>query len=189
MRTLLALFILCAACVCAWAQAATFTEPQFIDRFNARLAKDGQDPVRACKARSEGQFICSFAADVFLTTLDEKADITGSIGTERAPTTMIVNMESDAIESIYLSGDRASPADLINFTAHLESLLHTLGPDESDQTIEDDTLSLGLLRGDEDPTIGMEREVSARFALIKCLNQPFGVSGGIGCAIKLRHAG
>jgi hypothetical protein len=184
MRVFFALALLGAMVAGAWAQSIQLSEPQLIERYNARLARDGQDPIAGCKRSERHQFICTFADDGFRATLTPD-DVTGSIGGSQSPTSMIVSLNDNRVDAIYLGGDRARPADLINFTAHLESLLHALGPDETDVRIEQDTLDLGLMRGDHDASIGEEKDVSEQFATIKCVNRPFAVSVGIDCAIKL----
>ena len=185
MRFLLSALVLLLFAPAAWAQSPNLTQTELIERYNARLAKDGQDRVKSCWQRKADQFLCSFVDAQFRTTLDDNTDITGSIDASIAPTSMIIITVGDHIDTIDLMGDRGRPADLINFTAHFESLLHVLGPTKSDYQVEMDTLNLGLVRGDKDADIGQEREVSESFAKIQCLNRPWNVSVGIGCVIKL----
>ncbi|QEN88910.1 hypothetical protein FZC33_22530 [Labrys sp. KNU-23] len=173
----------------AQAQSAPLTERRLIDMFDARLVRDGLDPIRACRGRDDESYACTFDDTEYLTTIEPRGDVTGSIGTSRSPTSMTIVLAGNAIDSIGLVGDRASPADLINFTAHLESLLHTIGPEKSDYDIEQDTLDLGVMRGDADGDIGRARVVTEGFATIRCLNQRLTVSAGIACMITMRPTG
>ncbi|MGO4334482.1 hypothetical protein AB4037_06185 [Labrys sp. KB_33_2] len=189
MRLLLSILFVSALFGSAHAQSASLTERRLIDLFDTRLARDGLDPIRACRGKDDESYACTFDDTEYLTTISPRSDVTDSIGESRSPTSMTVILAGNAIDAIGLIGDRASPADLINFTAHLESLLHTIGPQKSDYDVEQDTLDLGVMRGDSDGDIGKARVVTENFATIRCLNQPLAVSAGIACMITLKHAG
>ncbi|PRH88393.1 hypothetical protein C5L14_03895 [Labrys okinawensis] len=189
MRLLLSIFFTSALFGTVQAQSAPLTEWRLVEMFDARLLRDGLDPIRACRGKDGESHACTFDDTEYLTTIRPGADVTGSIGASRSPTSMTIVLAGNAIDSIGLVGDRASPADLINFTAHLESLLHTIGPEKSDYDIEQDMLDLGVMRGDADGDIGRARVVSESFATIRCLNQRLVASAGIACTITMRPAG
>lgn len=189
MRLVLSMLFLGALLGGAQAQSLSLSEKRLVDMFDRRLAQDGLDPVQACRKTGEDAYACSFDDAGYLATLSGKNDVTGSIGEQHSPTSMTLVLTDNAIDAIGLTGDRASPADLLNFTAHLESLLHAIGPEKSDYDIEQDTLDLGVMRGDADDDIGKAHVVAESFATIRCLNQRLAVSAGIACMITLKHTG
>lgn len=189
MRLLLPIFFASAVFGATQAQSASLTERRLIDLFDTRLARDGLDPIRDCRGKDGETYACTFDDTEYLTTIRPRNDVTGSIDASRSPTSMTIVLAGNTIDSIGLIGDRSSPADLLNFTAHLESLLHTIGPEKSDYDIEQATLDLGVMRGDSDADIGKARVVTENFATIRCLNQPLAVSAGIACMITVKHAG
>lgn len=90
------------------------------------------------------------------------------------------------VSLILLEGDRVDPINLLYFAGELSSLIKTLDPSMTDDDITKESLSLGVMRGCADPTIGEPKNDILSFAAIECNNQKFSVSSKIGCAFSPR---
>jgi hypothetical protein len=94
---------------------------------------------------------------------------------------LLISEEKEKASMFLLEGDRGDPMNLFHFAGQLGSLLKTLNPSMSDNDIAKEALSLGVMRGDDDPSTGDPKIDILNFAEIRCNNQKSHVSTKIWC--------
>lgn len=99
----------------------------------------------------------------------------------------MITEDAGRVKTILITGSRSDPANLFHFIGQFGGLLRTLSPAMTDKEAAQKATLLGLMRGDDDPTIGEAKVAIEEFAAIRCNNQRSAVSTGIGCLVEPRY--
>jgi hypothetical protein len=129
------------------------------------------------------RYTCNFHDTGFQSTIGnfKKLDLLNGQFTLKLRLT--VDTAGGKVSRITLYGDRADPANILQFVGTVENIMQTFDPkagEEEGQTkkIADD---LGLMRGDSADDIGKPRTVIEPYAEIDCLSQNSHVSTQVEC--------
>jgi hypothetical protein len=169
----------------AAAQTFDFTHTQFIDKFNAQLRRDGGDTTKTCKNIGRDT-TCIFNDSRFQQSVAEFKKLNLANGGFTLKEKLIISETNGKVSLIIIEGDRAEPINLFHFVGQLGSSLSTLNPSLIADGMTKEILSLGVMRGDDDPNIGQSKMDILDSVEVKCNNQRSGVTTKIGCALVPR---
>lgn len=167
------------------AQTFSFGPEELRSRFNAALAEDEMDTIRNCK-RFGADLECSFTDQRYQAGVKAMKELNLANGRFEIKRTVLITTKGKTVETIIVSGDRSDPINLFHFIATVVALIRAISPTTSDDDVLKTVSSLGLMRGDSDPTIGRPIDQVESYAAIKCNNQGSKVSTAIGCVFNPR---
>jgi hypothetical protein len=158
-----------------YAQTFDFTSAQLLDKFNKQLQSDKGDVTNGCKKKGTDT-ICLFSDLNFKNSVREFKKLNLANGKFNLNERLLISEEKGKVSMFLLEGDRGDPMNLFHFAGQLGSLLKTINPSMSDDNIAKEALSLGVMRGDDDPTTGDPKIDILDFAEIRCNNQKSHIS-------------
>jgi hypothetical protein len=165
--------------------AFPFTPEQFMSMYNAHLG-DGDDRIVSIKkSTTEARAILSdknFQAGILEL---KKMDVVNGNFPMNIKILMPTN-KNGLVASIIISGTRSDPANMMRTAGAIMSVYEILNPGVKEKEATAFTFSLGLMRGDADPTIGTPIVQLSKGAQFTCNNQDSNVSTVFGCAISPR---
>jgi hypothetical protein len=182
---LVALVIAVGSSHAAAAQTFDFTHAQFIDKLNAQLRQDGGDTTKTCKNNGRDT-TCIFNDAHFQQSVVEFKKLNLANGGFTLKEKLIVSETNGKVSLIIIEGDRAEPINLFHFVGQLGSSLSTLNPSLSTDDMTKEMLSLGVMRGDDDTSIGHPKMDILDSVQVTCNNQKSSVTTKIGCALVPR---
>jgi hypothetical protein len=186
LSTVLVALVIAVGCShAATAQTFDFTHAQFIDKFNAQLIRDGGDTTKTCKNNGHDT-TCVFNDSRFQKSVAEFKKLNLANGGFTLKEKLIVSEANGKVSLIIIEGDRDEPMNLFHFVGQLGSALYTLSPSLTADEMTKEILSLGVMRGDDDPSIGQAKMDILDSVAIKCNNQKSNVTTKIGCALVPR---
>jgi hypothetical protein len=188
MRVLNNIILIVAAHACigtANAQTFDFTVAKLIDNFNNQLKLDGGDTIKTCK-KSALDTICIFNDTSFQKSVTGFKKLNLANGTFSLKEKLLISEINGKVSMFLVEGDRGDPMSLFHFAGQLGSMLSALNPSLTTDDVTKEVLSLGVMRGDDDPSIGQPKIDILEFAEIRCNNQQSRVDTIIGCAFLPR---
>jgi hypothetical protein len=99
---------------------------------------------------------------------------------------LFISETNGKVSLIIMEGDRAEPINLFHFVGQLGSSLSTLNHSLTAGEMTKEILSLGVMRGDDDPSIGQSKMDILDSVEVKCNNQKSSVTTKIGCVLVPR---
>lgn len=87
---------------------------------------------------------------------------------------------------IAVAGDRSDPVNLIRFNGAVGIVNSMLNPDLDEKANTDFLATLGLMRGDDDPSIGQPVSSFNRGGAFQCVSMPSDQTTGVGCVVEPR---
>lgn len=163
-----------------------FDAPTFRLMYNGRLRSDGDSGVKDC-ADSAGLYKCKFDDASFEKSVDafKKHDLV--TGDFKSKLRLTMASQNGRVSKIVVGGDRADPMNLFGYIGKVGSLLKTLEPEMPDQ-VQGNLLKseLGLMRGDDDPTIGTEKLITRKGYVARCLQSASSESTAMSCTFEPR---
>jgi hypothetical protein len=163
--------------------AFPFTPTQFVARFNDRARINKLDIIRALR-RVGSDFVSSMADTEFQNGIRQlkQLDLANGQFTYRVRIVLSTNA-AGLVTKIIVTGVRSDPVNQFRTMGAVGAVYELLNPGVP-QTEEDNFLvSLGLARGDDDPTIGEPQTNFSKGGAFTCNNRPSQVSEQIGCLI------
>ncbi|WP_436197259.1 hypothetical protein [Paraburkholderia hospita] len=90
------------------------------------------------------------------------------------------------VTKIAVVGDRSDPVNLVRFIGSVGLVNSMLNPGLDEKTNTDFLATLGLMRGDDDPTIGQPVSSFNRGGAYRCVSMPSDQMTGVGCVVEPR---
>lgn len=163
-----------------------FDAPTFRRMYDGHLRNDGDSGITDC-GDSAGLCICKFDDASFKKSVDAFKKLDLANGQFRSKLRLVIASQNGRVSKIVVSGDRADPMNLFGYIGKVGSLLKTLEPEMSDQAQQSLlTSDLGLMRGDDDPTIGSEKLVIRNGYVARCRQSALSESTATICAFEPR---
>jgi hypothetical protein len=162
-------------------QTFQFSAKELVERLDKQLVADNGDTTKQCRKSSQDT-ICSFNDVGFQKSVVRLKKLNLANGTFFLKESIIIREDGGKVSTILLTGDRGDPPNLFHFSGLLGSLIKTLGPSLSTDDIVKEALALGIMRGDDDPTIGQPKHDIQDFAEIVCNSHNSRESTKVGCA-------
>lgn len=136
----------------------SFSSDEFRTLYHKQLIKDGSAGLSSCSLNSN-IYVCRFNEKDFKEAVSALKQLDLINGRFTQKTIVQVLISNGKAAGVILKGDRSDPANLFQFMGKAVSLAQAL-----DSTLGDDdaaalTRELGLMRGDDDSTIGEEKTV------------------------------
>lgn len=94
---------------------------------------------------------------------------------------LILETGAGKVTRIGLSGSRETPMGLFHFVGQVGSAIKAVEPSVSQDQTTKMLKSLGLMRGDDDPTTGQPMEVKLSKARVVCLTQNSRITATVTC--------
>ena len=168
-------------------QTFKFKSDELRKRYNDQLKSDNGDLIKKC-TKTEDEVACSVDDTGFQKSVQAFKQLDLANGKFELKESLILSMSGSKVKVIIISGSREDPMNLFHFVGQLGSLFITLNSeltqDEVTSLLKD---KLGIMRGDDDPTIGKPMlEITKTFAAT-CNNQLSSVSTKIGCVFEPRY--
>jgi hypothetical protein len=178
--TAIALAALVIPALAARAQTFDFTAQQLRERFNEAAVKDNADTIKVCRS-SANAVLCIMDDARFQeqVKLFKKLDLAN--GNFELNEKLMMTIDKGKVQTMTLAGDRETPMGLFHLIATLGNLFVALKPGMNNGEVKVLTDKLGLMRGDDDPTIGQKRMEITPFAEISCNNNHSSKTLAIGC--------
>lgn len=168
------------------AQTFDFTVTKLIDNFNNQLKLDGDDDTTKTCKKSALDTICIFNDTGFKKSVSGFKKLNLANGTFSLKEKLFISELNGKVSMFIIEGDRGDPMNLFHFVGQLGSMLLTLNPSLTKDDVAKEVLSLGVMRGDDDPSTGQPETDILDFAEIRCTNQQSRVNTKIGCAFLPR---
>lgn len=163
-----------------------FDAPTFRQMYDARLRNDGDDGIADC-TDSAGLFKCKFDEASFKKSVDAFKKFGLANGDFSSKLRLVMASQGGRVSKIVVAGDRADPMNLSGYVGKVGSLLKTLEPEMSDQAQQSLlTSDLGLMRGDNDLTVGAEKLVVRKSYIGRCRQSPSSESTAMICTFGPR---
>jgi hypothetical protein len=184
------MFYLC-VCMSHFASAANptfpFTVEQFRAAFNEQALKDEVDVIRSAQPGA-GEVVFRFDDAKFQRGVKLMKDMDLMNGKVIYNAKLIVNFEQKTrrVTGIIISGTRADPINMLRTVSAIGAIYVILNPGATDKQTTDFTSDLGLLRGDDSPTIGIPMSNFSKGGAFTCNNQDSSVSVVFGCFVVPR---
>lgn len=164
-----------------------FTVPQFRTLFNEQAVKDEMDVIRAAiTTPSEVEFKFEDSKFQRGVKLLKDMDVMNGKVTYLATMVVTVDKKSGFIKTIIVGGVRDDPINLFRTISLVGVIYEILNPSASEKAKTDFMAQLGLLRGDDDATIGQPMSSFSKGGAFSCNNQNSEVSPAFGCLIAPR---
>jgi hypothetical protein len=169
------------------AQTFDFTSDQFRQRYNDQLKSDKGDLIKKC-TKEANDVLCSFDNTNFRRSVQAFKQLDLANGQFELQEKLILSTNGQKVTTITISGTREDMMNLGHFAGQLGSLIGMLNPELSpDEVSSMMAEKLGIMRGDNDPTIGHPLvEITKGFAAT-CNNQLSSVSTKVGCVFEPRY--
>ncbi len=169
------------------AQTFNFTPEQFRQRYNDQLKSDNGDLIKGC-AKAANDVSCNFNNTNFQKSVQGFKQLDLINGQFELKENLLLSTDGQKVKTVIISGSRQDPMNLFHFVGQLGSLILTLNPElTQDEVVSMIAKKLGIMRGDDDPTIGHPIvEITKRFAAT-CNNQLSSVSTKVGCVFEPRY--
>ena len=162
------------------AQAFSMTPEEFRNIFDNRarentLNKNDQESntIRACR-QTDNRQVCTFNDKGFQNSIQafKKLNVLNSRFTQKLSLTL--EIANGKVSKVFLEGDRGDPLNLIRFVGAVINIMQVLEPDVADSDGKSLALAteLGLMRGDNDPSIGSPAIMLKPYAAVGCLSLP-----------------
>jgi hypothetical protein len=173
--------------VSAKAQTFDFTARQFRELYDRQLKADNGDTIRSCKS-DRTAMICTFNDAQYQRSIQAFKEL--NLANGRFVLHSIVGITTDRKEkvmAIAVKGSRGDPAALFHFIGQVGSLFRALKPSLTTEETPKLMMQLGLMHGDDDPTIGEKKLIIEDFAAVECNNLPSWRSLDVACVISPRY--
>jgi hypothetical protein len=169
------------------AQSFSFSQKEFVEKFNAALKVDtspGQPPsfIKSCKKTKGGDTICLFDDATFKSSVNAFKEINVMNGNFELKSRILFSESSGKVSLVLLEGDRSDPSNLAMFIGYLGSAIRAMDPKATDDSIQKSLLTLEVMRGDSAPDIGHPIDDIEDYADVRCNTQPSSVSTKVACA-------
>lgn len=163
-----------------------FTVPEFRLRYNAQLAKDGDQRVKGCSVRGDIHE-CEFDDEVFQKGVAAFKALNLVNGRFQQKARLGFVTENGKVSKIVLAGDRADPMNAFGYIGLAGNLINTFEPTLKNEELHNFTYEKLLLgQGDSQPNIASPRlEIRPNF-LITCLQAMSRVNTAIVCMFEPR---
>jgi|GEM_PF-2669220 hypothetical protein len=170
------------------AQTFDFTLEQFRQKYNNQLKSDNGDLIKTCTKKANDEISCNFDITNFRTSVQAFKQLDLANGQFELNENLLLSMDGGKVKKVIISGSRKDPMNLFHFVGQLGSLILTLNPEfTQDEVTSMIAKKLGIMRGDDDPTIGKPIvEITKKFAAT-CNNQLSTVSTRLGCIFEPRY--
>ncbi len=158
-------------------QTATFnmSAHELVARYDARLKQDGDSGLARCEV--DGLvWTCQFDTASFKKSLAIFKQVDLLNGPFELKTSLKIYEHDGKVSRISIQGVRSDPVNLFIYMGQVLSLFKTLGPQRNDEEVDSMGKELGLMRGDSDPTIGIEKTVINSDFAVQCIQYDSSVS-------------
>ncbi len=182
-RTGAAIWLSALAATPGQAQTFDFGFEEFRQSYDKRLAADGRDAIGTCKPRGTSQRC--FFNEAGLPASAEPSDA-ADVPARPVRETLQVDLEDGKVKAVHIAGSRADPGKRAHFLGQFGSLVRVFDPAVTDGELTRLYGELGLLRGDDDPSIGQDRQVVRGRAVITCNQYPSRISVKLECIFEPR---
>jgi len=170
----------------AFPQTFDFSADTFRTRLNARIVEDGGGQLKGCQ-KSRSSVKCTFDDKVFQQSVGMFKQLDLANGRFNLKQALEIAIKGDRVEKITLTGSRGDPMNLLAFSGTFGSVLGVFEPDLDAQSAANLVLELGLMRGDDAPTIGRQRTLFRKSVAVDCNQYPSAVSLKIECVFGPRY--
>jgi hypothetical protein len=188
MRKMLGFAALVASMTCGAGEPTfTFTPAQFMAMYNAHLPKDGSDD-RILSIKQVGPQLRAILDDAnFQRGVQALKQMNLANGKFTMGIRIVLSTNKQGlIEQIAVSGLRSDPVNMMRTVGVIGSIYEILNPGYTDQSEQEFLAPLGLMRGDDDPTINQPASNFSKGAAFACVTQHSSISMRFGCAIEPR---
>jgi hypothetical protein len=156
------------------------------EKIGKQLVAAGGDTFDKCM-KNQKFILCSFADKVFQRSVHAFKQLDLANGNFKLLEAMFLIPADGNIERIRLLGTRDTPMALFHFAGTLGAVLQALDPSLDDHDAAETALSLGVMRGDDDPSIGTEKLVIKKEFSASCIQRDSSESMKIDCNIVPRY--
>jgi hypothetical protein len=165
---------------------ASLTSDTFRGRLDALAKANGDDTIKRMTRTKDG-FVVTFNDKRYQTgiALLKQLDIANGKFTSKLGLRLSVN-STGTITKIAVIGDRSDPVNLAHFVGTVGSVNNMLNPGQAEKVNLDFLMSLKLMRGDDDESIGQPVASLNSGGAFQCVSFPSGQSTGVGCVATPR---
>jgi hypothetical protein len=164
----------------------SFTIEQFKNEYNQQAVKDEGYTIKSIKY-DEGSWLLTLNNTKFQKGVAEMKNLDLMNGKFTLETYILLTIEKNKkVKSIIISGDRSDPVNLSSLIDTVGTVIKVLNPAMSQDEVTSFLVSLGLMRGDDDPTIGEPITQLNKGGAFTCNNQLHDTSTVVGCWIVPR---
>lgn len=149
-------------------------------KINERLTADGADSFKKC-ADLQKLVICSFDDNQFQKLVQGFKKLDLANGKFKLYEAVFLIPANGNLERIRLLGTRESPAALFHFIGTLGSVIRSLDPSIDNHQSAETILDLGIMRGDDDASIGTEKIIIKKGFAASCIQYLSNESMKIDC--------
>jgi hypothetical protein len=160
---------------------ATLTPDTFRSRFDELAKVNGDDTIKRMTRTKDG-IVVTFNDNRYQTgiALLKKLDIANGKFTSKLGLRLSVN-SAGTITKIAVIGDRSDPVNLGHFVGTVGSVNNMLTPGQTEKVNLDFLMSLKVMRGDDDESIGQPIASFNSGGAFQCISFPSDQSTGVGC--------
>jgi hypothetical protein len=169
----------------ARAQTFNFTAIEFQARLNKVLTDDHGDTIKACK-KDGADYRCTFNNAGFQKSVSAFKELNLANGHFDLNEVMFFTVERGKVSRITYGGDRSDPMNMMHTVGQIGGVIEALKPGIKEDDVQRLIRELGLMRGDDDESIGTPKTAIEDFAAIKCNTQDSHISTLFGCTFLPR---
>ncbi len=167
----------------AWADLNLDT---FRTRYDELAKADGSDVIKRMSKTKDGIAV-TLSDEQFQRGIAELKKLNLANGKFKSKLSLVLSTNSSGnVTKIAIMGDRSDPINLMRFVGAVGLVNSMLNRDQDEKANTDFLATLGLMRGDDDPTIGQLVSSFNRGGAFQCLSMPSGQTTIVGCAVERR---
>ena len=168
------------------------TLSQLVDKLNNQIRLDvvdkqhtGDAIVKSCKP-SNGRKECAFRDGGFQYTVSQFKKFNLMNGKFTQKLRLEILEQNGRVAKFSVVGDRSDPVNLMVFIGTVVDAIRIFDPSAGKKDPKELSDKLGLLRGDDDPTIGELKVDIENYAEIDCIGLRSTTSSAVGCLFRPR---
>jgi len=169
-----------------FAQTFDFTADTFRTRLNERIKTDGGGSLKSC-SKSTSALRCTFDDEAYQQSVAAFKDLDLANGRFNLKQAMEITTKGGRVGNISLTGTRSDPMNLFHFIGTVGSILGAFEPEMDSKSAASLILELGLMRGDDDSTIGTQKTLFRKSVAVDCNQYPSTVSLKVECVFGPRY--
>lgn len=171
------------ASVDVWAELNPDT---FRKRYDELAKADGGDTIKRVSKAKDGLAV-TLNDEQFQRAIAEMKKLDLANGRFQSKIAMRLSTDSTGkVTKIAVVGDRSDPVNLMRFIGAVGIVDSILNPTQDEKANTDFLATLGLMRGDDDPSIGQPVSSFNRGGAFQCVSMPSAQTTGVGCLIEPR---
>ena len=186
LRLFIAHMILITASSAAFSQTFDFSADKFRERLNARIGTDSGGRLKSCQT-STSALKCVFDDKSYQQSVAAFKELDLANGRFDLKQVMEIITKGDKVQKITLTGSRSDPMNLFHFVGTVGSILGIFEPEMGSKSAAELVFELGLMRGDDDPTIGRQKTLFRKVVAVDCNQYPSAASLKVECVFGPRY--